>query len=387
MLGKEGAYPRVVVVGAGIVGASIAVHLTLRGAQVTIIDAGEPGQGSTKVSFAWLNAYSKSPFHYHDLNRRSLGMWSSWARRIEHPITITWGGELRWALTNEGATTLVTRARELQTWGYPTRILNARELKELEPNLPIGSMKTASFSHLEGHVDAVQATQACLARAQSLGAELMVNSPVSAWELDKTSFGRQQVEGVHVGETLISCDVVVLACGADTSDLADRAGVTLPLYHTSGITLVTEPIPPLFHSIAVLHSPRDRNPLVNFRQFPDGSVMIQSNSTERRDAGDRGQTAGEITQILEEATELLPALNRAEVREVRRGRRPIPENGEPIIGFTDALPNLYLATTHSGVTLAPIIGELAAIEIVNRVEVAWLEPFRLRRFQQKTGKR
>ena len=100
--------------------------------------------------------------------------------------------------------------------------------------------------------------------------------------------------------------------------------------------------------------------------------------------GDRGQTAEEIAQILEEATELLPALNRAEVREVRRGRRPIPEDGKPIIGFADALPNLYLATTHSGVTLAPLIGELAAIEIVTQVEVKWLQPFRLRRFQRKT---
>jgi glycine/D-amino acid oxidase-like deaminating enzyme len=46
---------RVVIVGAGIVGASIAFHLTLRGTQVTVVDAGEPGQGASAVSFAWIN--------------------------------------------------------------------------------------------------------------------------------------------------------------------------------------------------------------------------------------------------------------------------------------------------------------------------------------------
>ena len=74
--------PHVVVVGAGILGASVAFHLTLRGAQVTIVDASEPGQGTTKVSFAWLNAYGKSPFHYHDFNRRSMEMWARFARRL-----------------------------------------------------------------------------------------------------------------------------------------------------------------------------------------------------------------------------------------------------------------------------------------------------------------
>ena len=60
--------PHVVVVGAGMIGASIAFHCALRGAQVTIVDGGLPGQGTTRVSFAWLNAYGKTPFHYHDLN-------------------------------------------------------------------------------------------------------------------------------------------------------------------------------------------------------------------------------------------------------------------------------------------------------------------------------
>ena len=72
---------QVAVVGAGIVGASIAYHLTQRGARVTIVDSGKPGFGASSHSFAWINAGAKSPSAYHDLNRRSLEMWDRFAQR------------------------------------------------------------------------------------------------------------------------------------------------------------------------------------------------------------------------------------------------------------------------------------------------------------------
>jgi len=120
--------PHIVVIGSGILGAAIAFNLSQRGAQVTVIDSGQPGQRATRVSFAWLNAYSKNPFHYHDINRRSLEMWRRFAARLEAQqsvtkIDITWGGELRWAVTQAGADKLIARAKQLQTWGYPTRLL------------------------------------------------------------------------------------------------------------------------------------------------------------------------------------------------------------------------------------------------------------------------
>ena len=76
--------PHIIVIGAGIIGSSIAFHLAQRRAQVTIFDAATPGQGTSAVSFAWINARDKNPRHYHDLNRRSLDMWDRFARRRVH---------------------------------------------------------------------------------------------------------------------------------------------------------------------------------------------------------------------------------------------------------------------------------------------------------------
>jgi glycine/D-amino acid oxidase-like deaminating enzyme len=372
--------PHVVVVGAGILGASIAFHLTLHGVPVTIVDAGEPGQGTSRVSFAWLNAYGKTPFHYHDFNRRSMDMWERFARRLGGTIDLVWGGELRWSVTAAGAADLAARAQRLQTWGYPTRLIDARELQALEPDLRVDSMTAASYTSIDGHVDTGQVIQACIKAATERGAELRTKAAVTGLPCGHTRAGEAMVEGVMIGDEVIPCDIVVLAGGADMPALAALAGVVVPLYHTFGATVLTEPVAPMFKTIAVLHSPRDRHPLVNFRQFADGTVMMQSGAPDNTHEGDRGHTDAEVEQIVADACEVLPALQGVRINEVRRGRRPIPRDGEPMMGFSPAVSNLYVATTHSGVTLAPIMGELAAIEIAEGARIDLLRPFRIERF-------
>ena len=65
---------KALVVGGGAVGTSIAYHLARRGAQVTILDKAQPASGTTKDSFAWINAtYPKQPWHYFRLNYPACG--------------------------------------------------------------------------------------------------------------------------------------------------------------------------------------------------------------------------------------------------------------------------------------------------------------------------
>ena len=366
----------VVVVGAGIVGASIAFHLSLRGAQVTIVDTGEPGQGTSRVSFAWINGRDKNPRHYHDFNRRSLDMWDRFARRLGGDVALTWGGELRWAATQREATELRERVNTLQSWGYPIRLVGPAELLQMEPGIAFGPVTVASYTPIDGHVDTGQVIRACLGRAIEMGAEVRANTQV----LGFTDARSGVIQAVQTTQGNIECDTVVLAVGADTPEMAALAGVEVPLYYTFGATIITTPLAPVFRQAAVIHTPRDADPQMNFRQLPGGSMMLHGGS--HGGAVDRslGQTEAEIEQVVAAATRLIPALEGAKIREVRRGRRPIPKDGHPILGFTQAVPNLYIAAMHSGVTLAPLVGELAAIEIADKIKVDILEPYRLERF-------
>ena len=296
-------------------------------------------------------------------------------------MRVAWGGELRWAVTEAGAEDLASRAQTLQAWGYPTRLIDAADVRRMEPDLELDNMLAASYSDLEGHVHTGSVVQACMARAIEGGAELRTNAPVTGLEIAYTGIEQGKVSAVRLDNEMMPCDVVVLAGGADMPALAGLADVELPLYHTFGATILTEPVPQLFKTVALLHTPRDRNPLVNFRQFSDGTVMIQGGALDNHQEGDRGSTDEEVAQIVEDATAILPALDGVKIAAVQRGRRPIPRDGEPIVGFSDSVTNLYMATTHSGVTLAPIIGEYASIEIVHGVEVDLLQPYRLSRFK------
>jgi glycine/D-amino acid oxidase-like deaminating enzyme len=85
-------------------------------------------------------------------------------------------------------------------------------------------------------------------------------------------------------------------------------------------------------------------------------------------------------RLLGEAAQYLPSVADAPLDRVTVGWRPMPKDGYPIIGACRDCANLYLAVTHSGVTLAPILGELAAMEILDGVEVQPLAPYRLARF-------
>ena len=74
--------PRIVIIGAGIVGASIAYNLSLRDADVTVVDASSPGMAASHASYAWINARPKLPRSYHDLNCRSMDVWSRWGPEL-----------------------------------------------------------------------------------------------------------------------------------------------------------------------------------------------------------------------------------------------------------------------------------------------------------------
>lgn len=365
---------KVIVVGAGVVGSTIAYHLAQRDAQITILDAGEPGWPASLISFAWVNARDKDPRYYHDLNRRSLDMWYRLVQRLGGDIC-TFGGEMRWTTTATGASVLKARVRQLQSWGYPIRALNPHEIHTLEPDVVKGEVTGGSYTESEFHVDAPAFIESCLSAAIERGAKLQRQAQVIGLKTGSDE-GKTTVAAVVTNRGELPCDVVVLCGGADNAKLANYAGLNLPVGHTFGATIITEAVNPIFKRVAILYTPRDRQPAMNIRQLKNGSVMIHGGSHNES----IGRNNQDVESLVEAATEYLPDLRKARIKEVRRGRRPMPKDGHPILGFPEKVPNLYLASMHSGFSLAALVGEFAATEIVDRARIDILAPFRLERF-------
>ena len=133
---KSAGPPKVVVVGGGIVGASIAFHLADRGVSVTVVDSGRPGESETSLaSFGWINAREKNPKVYHFLSRKSVDMWPRFAERLDGDVGLRWGGDLSWWDTPEREKRLKRAISIQRRWGNPVRLLSLDEIQELEPEL------------------------------------------------------------------------------------------------------------------------------------------------------------------------------------------------------------------------------------------------------------
>ena len=366
---------KVVIVGAGIIGATLACHLSQRdGIDVTLLERDIPGSGASGHSFAWANAFGKDPREYHTLNRRSLDMWYRLAHQFDTDIGIHYGGEMRWENDPQRATQLRERVRQIQTWGYPCRLITSDEMLSLEPHLHPGTVLAASLSEADIHIETDTFTNVCLRRAREAGAIAYPQTRVTDFVIRDSN-----IAAVETTNGEFSCDVVVLASGVQTTELASLVQVHIPQQRSPGVVIKTTPCAEVLHNVAVIHAPSkdEKHQHLHLRQLSDGSLRIGQGTQEGINRDDSQQHAD---ALLERARAYLPAIADAKAIPTPIGYRPMPLDGFPVLGFAKAVPNLYIALMHSGVTLAPLVGEMAMLEIVDDVRVDWFDAYRPERF-------
>ena len=157
---------KIAVIGAGIVGASVAFHLSQHGMDVSVFDKNQPGSGASGHSFAWINAFSKQPRHYYDLNYRSMDRWPRFAEDLGEDIGLRWGGNVTYCSDPDEGKRLASECERLNSWGYSARLISSEELSSLEPNLKIGQFHTGIYTRNEGHVLPVKVAEACMHKVQ-----------------------------------------------------------------------------------------------------------------------------------------------------------------------------------------------------------------------------
>ena len=360
----------IVVAGAGIIGASIAWHLAARGATVTIIDQEAAGAAASGKSFGWLNAsYGKLPYHYHRLSRVGVGAWREAAGKL--PLAVRWGGALSWAHAPSQDANHVTSSAPESTWAGPVATLEAGDIRRMEPQLVLPGNPQGRFSALDGWLDAAAATRVLLDAAQSSGATF-----VAACELLRCTFTGQRLTGVVTTNGNIDARQLVVACGAN-ADIFTRAGqLTIPQQPTAGVIVTTDPLPPTISHLLIANG-------TYVYQRIDGALVLGEAQPLSAAAGDPisdAQIARAAEQLVAKVSEFLPAAADAPVATASLGWRPMPRDGYPAIGRCPGHPEIYAAVTHSGVTLAIILGQLIAREVLDDLRVGLLTPYRPERF-------
>ncbi len=367
---------KVLVVGAGIVGASIAYHLAKAGADVTIIDAKSPASHASQGTFAWINAtWAKQPRAYHAFNQESVSGWGELQKELG--LNIRWGGSLEWFSSEARQEKLEQQIAEQVAWGEPAKMLAASAFERQEPHVNFHGPSRVAFSPNDGAIDPVAATKALLSGAKNLGATLKY--PCKLLELTYTG-GR--LSGAETNMGTFVADKVVLATGAAPDTATQFAGIDLPQRSTPGVIAITKPMPQLLNGVISA-------PGVHMHQRNDGRVVLGEQGGPPKNDAHRMRLQGRpnafpsvalstehAKRILTVAEQFCPKLAGAEFEGVHIGWRPLPLDGHPVLGLSPERPDVYLAVMHSGVSLAPIVGQLAAHELMSGNTVARLDAYR-----------
>ncbi len=351
----------VTIVGAGIIGACLAHRLARVGLGVRIIDAIGPHAGASGRSWAWINAVSATRRDYFDLRHAGIAAWHDLEQELAGNLDIDWSGALVWdqGLFNPNRTSM-----QQQDWGAAVRLLDQDAIRDVEPLLS-APPDAAFLSMDDGLVDGAGATAAILAAARALGARTAYGHRVTGLLRNDT-----HVTGVETDYGRFEADVTILAAGEGTAALLELAGMSMPVANRAGMLVTTTPVEgrlcrPIWSDTVHVKQLRDGRLVIGEYHHPDGALDDPDETAER---------------MLAEVSTWLPALGPLRIETTTIVRRPIPGDGMPVIGAVPEMLGLYVATMHSGFSLAAIVGQLVAQEVIHNQEQDILAPFRPARF-------
>ena len=353
------------VIGAGVLGASVAERLAGAGLQVTLLEADQPGRGTSRWSFAWVNSNDKGPRPYHDLNHAGIRAWAELAPDLIGAAWYRPAGNLELATSDSGRAELAARVEHLASWGYPARLIDAAEAAELEPALLLPDpAATIAWFPGEAYLLTEALIERLVASLTSQGGTVLTGEQGRVTGLDTGPGDTPRVR--TAAGAVIEADEVICCAGRWTPALAALAGAagTVPLvtWDTPGspapaLVVRVGPVGPE-GPVRLIHTPqialRPHSGGLLHLEAPDTPVDLHTPETELR------RLAG---QLLERARRTVRGLDQARVVAAQVCARPLPADEQSIVGRLPGAEWLYVAVTHSGVTLAAHLSRLIAAEL------------------------
>lgn len=331
-----------IVIGGGLLGAAIAYGAARAGAPVTVLDQGDVAHRASHGNFGlvWVSGKGDRQPHYARWCRDAAQAWPALAREL-HDLT---GIDV--VLRQAGGLYLCSTEAELQAHaamlerideaigGVPSfEMLDHAALKSLVP--AVGPrVAGAAFGRLDGHCNPLKLLHALHVGLRLLGVRIVSNVDVTHLGQGGSGFDVTSRDGRSWRASR-----VVVAAGLGTQELAAQVGLHAPVQPNRGQMLITERLRPFLPY-----------PTAGVRQTDEGSVQL-GNSFE--DVGlDDGTTASTIVSIARDVTTAFPLLAGARLVRAWGCLRVLTPDALPIYQESAACPGAFVATSHSGVSLA-----------------------------------
>ena len=343
--------PVVIVIGAGIVGCTVAHQLSRSGARVQVLDTRQPGQGATRASAGILAPYIEGheSAALRTLGRRSLDQFDAFIEQLRggsgHELIYRRTGTFELALDESGVNRLTALLSGLLAEGVEAHWVPPSDFAQYEP-LASAAALGALLVPTHGFVGVTSLTLAAAAAAQKLGARFTTET--GAIRIFAKSPGRV---GVEAGGAVLEADRVVLAAGSWSSQITVEGADAVPVKPIRGQLIQLQTAPGAIRRVIW-------GPHGYLVPWPDGSVLVGSTV---EDVGfDERHTDEAVRSLLACAVSLVPSLAGAPMTGVRTGLRPRGPDDLPILGPSAVVPGLIYATAHyrNGVMLTPLTVQL-----------------------------
>jgi glycine cleavage system aminomethyltransferase T/glycine/D-amino acid oxidase-like deaminating enzyme len=266
---------RVVIVGGGVAGVSIAYHLAELGeTDVVVVDRDELTSGSTFHSAGLVGQLRADPTLTR-MNMYSVELYRS-LQQTENPPGWVESGGIKLASSPDRLEEIRRQISWAQTYGLPLDEISPAQARESFPLMSGNGVVGACVLESDGHVDAAQLCMSLAARARRAGVTVCTHTRVTAIETVDAAHGMRRVSVVRTDRGDIECEVVVDAAGMFAAEIGRMVGVRVPVVPLSHQYVVTEPVLEDTGGASrptPLPSLRDPDLLVYFRQEVAGLVM------------------------------------------------------------------------------------------------------------------
>jgi len=379
------------IIGGGIIGCSIAYHLTRRGeTDVVVLERAGLTEGATWHA-AGLVGQLRSSRNTTRMLQRSVAMYDR--LQAEDGLQFDWKktGSLRLAATKERMLEAKRLATMAASFGLEMRIIGPAEAKALFPLIDERGLEGAAYIPSDGYVDPASLCQAVAGAARRQGTEIRQNVEVLDFHV---SGGR--ITGVETSEGPWQAETVILAAGMWSREIGAKLGLRVPACAVEHQYVVTEST-----GAEIGHFPTLRDPerLVYYKPDVGGRLVIGGYEDGTLPFGDAGIPGRFVRQLLPEnldrflplaelAGQVTPVVNEVGIRQVINGPIPYSADGDFVMGWQPGFDNLMMATGFLyGIAAGGGAGEMIAEWVVDGRPSLDLWPLDVRRFGPHHGTR
>lgn len=365
---------RVVVIGAGIMGLAVAYNLARLGVdRIVVVDSSYLCGGASGRNGGGVRAQWSSETNIR-LMRRSIEICDHFATKMRINVWFRQAGYLFLARSDARAKQLSDSVGLQREHGLPTKMLDARDVKKLVPELDTTQVVAASYNPDDGVVFPWPFVWGYARECQRLGVDLHTHTRVT----DLATEGAR-ITGVVTDRGTIRTPKVICAAGAWSPEITRMVGVELPSHPHRHEICSTEPLKPFLKPFV-----GDLATGLYFSQSMRGEIVGGISNARVPQGADQGSSLRFLALYARSLTQTMPILGSVRVLRQWSGCYDITPDGNPLVGPVDEIEGLILTSGFMGhgFMMAPIMGELLARNLLFGEEQELFDRWNLRRYRE-----